>query len=100
MVSGDAGSARVVLGPAIADMPANAIARIVLFLSSMIGLLIINWRRSRRGSIGPNEAIMLDYVGFVAMRHIAVQCNNGIVFVTRLHVFVIRLRACQRHATR
>src|ERR1019366_4042685 len=50
MVSADAGSAaRVMPKPAIADTPvnapANAIARIVLFLSSMIGLLLIEWCR-------------------------------------------------------
>jgi hypothetical protein len=40
MVSGDAESvARVMAGPAIADMPANAIAKAALFLSLMIGLL-------------------------------------------------------------
>src|ERR1700730_16987515 len=85
MVSGDAGSAaRITLGPATADMPANAIARTVLFLSSMIGLLHINWRRGGldMDQLGPNEAALAErdltqhYVGFVAMRHIAVRCNN------------------------
>jgi hypothetical protein len=74
------------LGPATADMPANAIARIVLFLSSMIGLLLINWRRGGLdgNQLDPkNEAALEEkdltqhYVGFIAMRHIAVQCNNG-----------------------
>jgi hypothetical protein len=48
------------LGPATADMPANAIARIVLFLSSMIGLLLINWRRGGLdgNQLDPNEAAL------------------------------------------
>ena len=43
MVGGIAGSAgRAVPGPAMTDTPANAIARTVLFLSSIIGLLFVN----------------------------------------------------------
>jgi hypothetical protein len=46
MVSGDAGfAARVMPQPAIADTAVNAAARTVLFLSSMIGLLLIEWYR-------------------------------------------------------
>jgi hypothetical protein len=46
MVSGDAESvARVMAGPAMADMPANAIAKAALFLSLMIGLLQLAPRR-------------------------------------------------------